>query len=63
VISRNGRRIVLRGSDGEIKEFEVVHESSRRSLVTERFCPVLPEAVAFVCAALCIVPGQIANRH
>jgi hypothetical protein len=48
--------MMLRGDDGELREYEVISTRERES-VFQRACPVLPVALAIICCLLNIVPG------
>ena len=50
--------MMLRGDDGELREYEVVSTRERES-VFQRACPVLPVALAVICCLLNIVPGIV----
>merc|ERR1719499_275504 len=52
----DGNPMLRRGSDGAVREVEVVGVRERES-VFERACPVLPLPLAVFCLVLNLVPG------
>jgi hypothetical protein len=48
--------MMLRGDDGELREYEIVSTRERES-VFQRACPVVPVPLAIICCLLNIVPG------
>ncbi len=48
--------MMLRGDDGELREYEIVSTRERES-VFQRACPVIPVPLAIICCLLNILPG------
>ena len=51
-----GKTMMLRGADGELREYEIIATKERESGF-EQSCPVLPVPLAIVACLLNIVPG------
>jgi len=48
--------MLYRGDDGEMREYEIV-ETHEHESVFQKACPVLPIAIALICAILNLCPG------
>ena len=49
--------MLYRGDDGEMREYEIV-ETHEHESVFQKACPVLPIAIALICAILNLCPGK-----
>ena len=58
----DGKHMMIRGEDGEMREVEIVATRDKLSAYQEA-CPILPLPMAVVCGVLNIIPGEFSNQQ